>query len=410
MDDPPRTVMACQSNVSGDQGLPIAPPPRCDTELQQLKPAAPSIPAAPTTFYNFSRLPAELRQMIWERCLPQMIVQPWYDGPLATRRPHTYPLIASVNREALQVAVRLGWWTRVTVRPYDELFGWLPYRRRGIWLNKKDVVYLGVNGCKPLLFEFLDGLHGNGITRPAQNPATQLMISCRLCNLLHWPRNREYREGQPLNMKHRATPAGKILYEKFLKRRKSFLLEIFHIEVLLEGPARENAIRAGMFGLWGDEPAIVDAADITTLHKYKDLLEPDTGIYAIDRTTDADILYGVHVMDGLDIVHDENIDYDHFSYDGGATPARFMRMLLHALGNVAEVKFDWDSVVGRNGKVNNDHPMLKRLGLSLPDWTPVIVFELLSEEDTRRARQRMPWMYKSVVSEDEETDEKENDG
>lgn len=245
------------------------------------------------------------------------------------------------------------------------------------------------------------------MTFPVRDPATQLIVSCKIpigigiC----WLRDHEYREGQPSNQEWVSMPAGKILYENFLRRRKSIMMELHRFEIILEGRARESAIQAGMFGLWGDEPAIVDARDLTTLRKYKDLLEQGNGAWAIDRTTDADILYGVEAMEALDMVHGENVDYDDCGYSGHATPASFMRLLLHVLGKVAEIKFDWNCVVGCNGKVKKDHPMVKKLGLPLPDWTPVVVFELLSEEDTRREKKRMAWMYDSVGSKFEETGE-----
>lgn len=326
--------------------------------------------------------------MIWERCIPQKMVRPSYTESLPIRWPHKFPVIATVNREAMQVALRLGGWTRVQVKSDVEIGALYRFNAsdlRRIWLNKKDVVYLGLRALRPFLLHPEEPNAGaNGISRSAQDPATQLIVSCALGLGLKTPLNRSYRQGQPLKKKYRTAPAGKKLYENFLRGRKSIMLEVHHSNVLLEGPARESAIQAGMFGLWGDEPAIVDASDFTTLRKYKDLLEGGAGIWAIDRTraTDADILYRAQAMEALDRGQDENC-----RYSGRTTAAVFMSRLLEVLGNLAEIEFDWDCVVGRNGKVNKDHPMVKKLGLPLPDWTPVIVFELLSEEDTKREKE-----------------------
>lgn len=331
--------------------------------------------------------------MIWELCLPPRIIKLWYDEPHAIRRLHTHPLIASVNRDAFQVALRFGGWTPVMVK--QKVFWSLsPYKPQDIWFSKKDMVYLGIDDCKTLTTQPVHGLDGNGICRPARNPATQLLISRDLGDRLGWPENPEYRKGQPLKEKYNDTPAGKILYDKFLKVRKSFMLEVHRFEVLLEGPAREKAIQAGLFGLWGDEPAFIDADDTAALCKYKALLEKGSGTFVIDPTTDADILYGFEAMNALDKSH------------GRSSGCWFLEQLLCVLGDLEEVKFDWGGVIRPSGKVNNGHPMVKKLGVSLPECKHVFVFELLSDEDTRREKDRLSWFYRSEDNEGEEAEGK----
>lgn len=357
--------------------------------------------AAPTTFHRFPDLPFEIREMIWELCLPSRLVQPWYYGLHPVRQLEKYSPIADVSKEAFRAVLHFGCWAEVMVKHMHRVPlvpSTSPYLAQRIWFHKKDVVYLGIVDCHTLtnLPTISRQTRNSDITRPALDPATRLLISSDLGDRLGWPANPRYRKGQPLKEKYETTPAGKVLYEKFLRTRKSFMVEFHRFEVILEGPAREDTVRAGMFGLWGNEPAIIDADDTTALRKYKALLEKGNGTYVFDSATDADVLYGIDEIKALGRRHD--------SHDGA-----FMRRLLRVLGDLEEVKFDWGDVVRENGEVNRDHPMVKKLGFSLPECKSVFVFELLSEEDTKREKDRLFWLYSSDDSDDEESeDEREN--
>ncbi|EQB52414.1 hypothetical protein CGLO_07968 [Colletotrichum gloeosporioides Cg-14] len=87
------------------------------------------------TFHRFSRLPPELRHMIWELALPgTRFFRPWRDdGGIHLYDEHETPAILYACRESRQVAEKHG----------DFEFGSRASRSQGFWFNyKRDIAFI----------------------------------------------------------------------------------------------------------------------------------------------------------------------------------------------------------------------------------------------------------------------------
>ncbi|KAF3766048.1 hypothetical protein M406DRAFT_68431 [Cryphonectria parasitica EP155] len=129
------------------------------------------------------------------------------------------------------------------------------------------------------------------------------------------------------------------------------------------------------------EPAIVDIKDTTTLFRYARAAVPDQDSLA--RLRDMDERFGSGQLDG-EAAFDACWRVLRSVPCGGVastitSPVDFLMVLVDVLCNAAGHEVDWEEdcpVLDEEGRLNEEHDLVRLMGLSLPRFTPVVSFEV----------------------------------
>lgn len=119
-------------------------------------------------------------------------------------------------------------------------------------------------------------------------------------------------------------------------------------------------------------PALIHPDDTGALEKYIRLMD----LSAPTRTTNG-------LRDDASAGLDELVRLGGFKVDSKAQEclAEFVRGLVEALCGFEDIYItDINGVADAEGNLIEDHPLVPQLGVSLPRWSPVLVFQLLDEE------------------------------
>lgn len=317
-------------------------------------------------FHLFNKLPPELQDSIWELCLPRRVISPNYssasqeylgrlpgtrhstDLPVRALIPFRPPLISRVCRRARATALRCGQYTPVLIEEEDESIS-----DGSVWLNEKsDWVYfhyitmmngLDDSGAAPRVFEL------------ARDVGVPLLIDCYIQgdheNPLH-------------NMSQDDETIGSRLYKSFLRGRKHFYYVMLEVTLVVTGKGREHVVDTGLFGLLGEDVAIVPTADKETLQQY----------YSLYNMYDArEAPYNYCVAEAQ-----RRLDSLIKGEDQGKLEPR--TLICGILERICQERGDFDvsaeDMMNEDGGLKLEHPLVEQLGISMPTCEKVVVFEL----------------------------------
>lgn len=326
-------------------------------------------------FHLFRALPPEIQDSIWELCLPRRVISPYYSpvseellGKLPGTRHRTYfpvralipfrpPLISRVCRRARATALRCGEYASVLVeeRGGSKYKGW-------VWLEKKsDWIYfnyhtmmegLDETGAAPQVFELARDvgvplLIDSGIQSDHENP---LHDSADYADLLYDSEEEE--------------TIGSRLYESFLEGRSHFYYVMVEVTLVATGKGRKHIVDTGLFGLLGEDMAIVPASDKDMLQRYNSLYSlydaresPQSYCIAEDQRRLESLIKGE--------------DQDTFE------PRTLIRGLLERICEErGESDVSAEDMMNEDCSLKLDHPLVEKLGISMPTCEKVVIFEL----------------------------------
>lgn len=218
-----------------------------------------------THFHRFPDLPLELREMIWDECIPSRLVIPRLessDGPYADPPPTSLqrpPMISQVCHEARRVALRHGSLIRVERFRRMSLWSRFSYDETGpdalhdykVWFDtRKDTFSFSRTG-------YLE----QGSRSPCwTNMSMEAISAVRASGRFGCLRN------------HRESifdePTTEIVSSEWLQKADvAYVVEGYCLRASLSA-----AIDSGLFGLFGESRAImVDLDDIETFRRLKNL-------------------------------------------------------------------------------------------------------------------------------------------
>lgn len=320
---------------------------------------------APDGIHQFLALPLEIQDSIWELCLPRRIISPYYcsvsqeylgrlpgtshetDLPVHALIPFRPPLISRVCRRARATALRCGQYARILVEEEDGLIS-----DGSIWLNKKlDWVYFhyitmmrGLDACAaPQVFEL------------AHDVRVPLLIDSDIQDDHEHPLH---------NMSQGEETVGSRLYKSFLRGRDHFYYVMAEITLVATGKGRERVVDIGLFGLFGEDMAIVPTADKQKLQQYCSLYnmyDAREAQYNDRAAWDQECLESL--INGED--------------QGRHEPRTLIRGLLERICDErGEPGVSADSMMNEDASLKPDHPLVKRLGISMPTCEKVVIFKL----------------------------------
>lgn len=240
-------------------------------------------------FHYFPRLPKEIRELIWECCLPNRIAEydgPWHllDGfrvrqachPKSSMRENSrLPAIAAVNFESRQVVMRSGTWMKIE----DQGAPWL----KSIWVQPRiDVLHLNwVRHC------WMVEAHSFGnrswfevesfVCKVSELGMGQLSITAdvihpfRLDMLADDYHN--YVSPNSLDLEVPSSPDDEDVADfASLAGRAEEIPRVLHVAMAAVSlhVSREAASKSGLFGLLGDAPVqMVDVNDNARLERFE---------------------------------------------------------------------------------------------------------------------------------------------
>lgn len=326
-------------------------------------------------FHLFNQLPPELQDSIWEQCLPRRVISPYYSpvsqeilGTLPGTRHKTYlpvralipfrpPLISCVCKRARATALRCGQYTQVRVEERDgsKSDGW-------VWLEKKsDWVYFNY-------FTLMDGLDESGagpqVFELARDIGVPLLIDSTIQsdheNPLH--ESDDYFDPSYVELDHETI--GSRLYDSFLMGREHFYYVMAKIMLVVTGKGRQHVVDTGLFGLLGEDMAIIPTADKEMLQQYKSLYN----MYDAREAPYNDGPAGIQlILDSL-IKGEDQATHE---------PRTLIRGLLERIcGERGELDISAEDMMNEDGSLKSEHPLVQQLGISMPTCEKVVVFEL----------------------------------
>lgn len=326
-------------------------------------------------FHLFHALPPEIQDGVWELCLPRRLISPYYSpvlqemlGTLPGTRHKTYlpvralipfrpPLISRVCRRARATALRCGQYTPVRVEESDgsKSDGW-------IWLQKKsDWVYftyhtmmegLDESGAGPQVFEL-----ARGVGVPLLIDST---IQGDHVNTLHDSEDfhdsfHDERDNETI---------GSRLYKSFLSGREHFYYSMAKVILVVREEDRKHVINTGLFGLLGEDMAIIPTADKEMLQQYNSLYSMYDAKEALYDDCPARVKLGIDSM-----IRGE----DQRTHE----PRTLIRGLLERICEErGEFDISAEDMVNEDGSLKPEHPVVEKLGISMPICEKVVVFEL----------------------------------
>lgn len=326
-------------------------------------------------FHLFHALPPEIQDSIWELCLPRRVISPYYSpvsqellGKLPGTKQSTYipvralipfrpPLISRVCRRARATALRRGQYDSVLVEEGDG-----SKSKEWVWLEKKsDWIYfnyhtmmegLDETGAAPQVFELARDigvplLIDSGIQSDHENP---LHDSKDYADLLYDSEEEE--------------TIGSRLYESFLKGRSHFYYVMQEVILVATGKGRKHVVNTGLFGLLGEDMAIVPASNKDMLQQYKSLYD----LYDAREAPQNYCIYGAQRRLESMI---KGEDQDAFE------PRILIRGLLERICEErGESDVSAEDMMNEDGSLKLDHPLVEQLGISMPTCEKVVIFEL----------------------------------
>lgn len=254
------------------------------------------------------------------------------------------------------------------------------YKPFNCWYNRNtDLIYLDghLHNCTAMRMAPLDGSDGNEMARLAvEDTDADLLVAASIgykfgsvvgagLYLLvgDWP-------GESME---------RVLYERFLKNRAHCFMELWRVDIPLTVPAREEAIRAGLMSQDGEQPlpAVIHPDDTRALEKYTRLMDLSPNTRITTNSSGRKTTTGIH-----ELVQRGGFKVGTEAQEGMLD---FLHCLVYQFGEAAtwNVGFDEGDIPGiadADGNLVEDNQIVKDFELTLPRWTPVIVFQLLDEE------------------------------
>lgn len=317
-------------------------------------------------FHLFDALPPEIQDSIWELCLPRRVISPDYssksqeflgrlpgtrhrtDLPVRALIPFRPPLISRVCRRARATTLRCGQYTQVGVEEADE-----STFVRSIWLDGKlDWVYfdyvtmitgLDDSGMGPQVFEL------------ARSVDVPLLIDCYI---------QDDHENPLHNMSQDTETVGSRLYKSFLRGREHFYFVMTEVVLVVTGKGRQHVVDTGLFGLLGEDTAIVPTADKEKLKQYYSLCN----MYDARETPHNYCAAGAQRrLESLIKGEDQ----------GQLEPRTLICGLLERICEErGESDVSGEDMMNEDCSLKLDHPLVEQLGISMPTCEKVVVFEL----------------------------------
>ncbi|OIW22696.1 hypothetical protein CONLIGDRAFT_650371 [Coniochaeta ligniaria NRRL 30616] len=228
-----------------------------------------------SNFPRFISFPLEIREMIWEDCLPHRVIDmdmptsesqtpdivpeelwskpfcSWTDSRQWWAHASCPPLIARVCRESRRVALRNGQW--LPVPSYDPL-----------WLDPaRDVLHLNWNTYVDRFhYPFTKGI----ITFLAKAPASRVSITDNLTNALPFSRFNDWADEEAQDEDCEPPIPDQ------LEQRRSYEVCLGTVIIHVTGTEeerRDRIIESGLFGFFGEKQVeIVDATDRAKLQHF----------------------------------------------------------------------------------------------------------------------------------------------
>lgn len=317
-------------------------------------------------FHLFHTLPPEIQDGIWELCLPRRVISPYYSpvsqemlGTLPGTRHKTYlpvralipfrpPLISRVCRRARATALRCGHYTPVLVEEEDDSVS-----VGSIWLNKKsDWVYFNYH-------TMMNGLDDNG----AAPQVFELARDVRVPLLIDSNIQGDHENGLH-NSSQDAETVGSRLYKSFLSGREHFYYSMTKVILVVSGKGREHVVDTGLFGLLGEDMAVVPVTNKEMLQQYYSLYNMYDAREASYNPCVARIQ---HTLDSL--IKDE----DQATHE----PRTLIRGLLERICEErGELDVSAGDLMNEDGSLKSEHSLVQQLGISMPTCEKVVVFEL----------------------------------
>lgn len=317
-------------------------------------------------FHLFHALPPEIQDSVWELCLPKRVISPCYssvlqekvgrlpgtshrtDMPVGALIPFRPPLISRVCRRARATALRCGQYASILVEEETDLIS-----DGSVWLNKKsDWVYFNYH-------TMMNGLDDSGaapqIFELARDVSVPLIIDSNIQgdheNPLH-------------NISQDEETIGSRLYECFLRGREQFYYAMAEVTLVMTGKDYEHVVDTGLFGLLGEDMAVVPTADEELLQRYKSLYDMYDAREASYKSYVAAVQRGLNsLIKGYD--------------QGTHEPRTLIGELLERICNKqGEIDVCVEDMMSGDGSLKPGHPLVERLGISMPICEPVVIFEL----------------------------------
>lgn len=157
---------------------------------------------------------------------------------------------------------------------------------------------------------------------------------------------------------------GSWLYKNLLRRREHFYSVMLEFVLVVSSRNRELVAETGLFGLLGEDTAIVPTTDTEILRQYKDLFSK----YDVrEQPYDPGLFVSQHILTSLINGEDQ----------GPREPQILIRGLLEEICDKrGELDVSVDDLMSEDGSVKRDHPAFERLGISMPTCKKVVIFEL----------------------------------
>lgn len=316
-------------------------------------------------FHLFHALPPEIQDSIWELCLPRRVSRPSYssvsqeylgrvpgtrhraDVPVRALIPFRPPLISRVCSRARATVLRCGQYTSVGIEEGDTK------SNGSIWLNKKsDWVYFDY-------ITMMNGLDDSGVGLRVFELARDVRVPLLIDSTI---------QGDHENGLHNSNEdeetVGSRLYDSFLKGRDRFYYVLTEVILVVSGRGRQHVVDTGLFGLLGEDTAIVPIADTAMLQRYYSLynmydVREDSYSYCVARVQ--------HHLNSLSKGEDQ----------GTHEPRTLIRGLLE---RICEERGEFDvsaeEMMNEDCSLKLDHPLVEQLEITMPTCEKVVLFEL----------------------------------
>ncbi|KUI71117.1 hypothetical protein VM1G_07287 [Cytospora mali] len=332
----------------------------------------PSAPAKPPT--NFNNLPTELREMIWPYAWCRRLVKPYivicrvwhtFETTCALCRtrvryaPARDPPAAFVNHEALECARR-------SAKP---LTVW-PLPRNFFYNRRTDVIWLDWSSLLNAM-RYHGPVNHDDVLNEALDPEAAIMVDM----FIFYGCTTREEENRILNL----------LYHRYLKTRDHVYLEFDTYPLELSEEAWRQALEWDLFRKYEGQSHLVSLDDRDTLDKYLTLWQlsrPDHRDVAMIRLS---LLQKYTLMRLSRVYLSEAVPrwppaWHRVEREGLTDLQVFMLRLVdflmesHGIADVDSGR--GEEIIGPDGRLDKDHPLVKQAQLRLPEFHVVVVFEV----------------------------------
>jgi len=221
----------------------------------------------------------------------------------------------------------------------------------------------------------------------ARDTSVPLLIACEIQS--------DHENPMPSSSSQDEETVGSRLYKSFLSGREHVYFLAADFDLVVSGKARERVVETGLFGLLGEDTAVVPTSD-------KELMQQYISLY---NTYDAREAYNPYVsatFHHLDrLIKGEN----HGVYRKHEPRFILGGILERVCKEGGECDVSGEDMFKEDGSLKADHPLVKRLGITMPTYETVVIFELrrldtLLEDLTTRLR----WVSTDTTDEGETAD------